>query len=34
MPNFLALLDKVDIIYQDETDKNSPNIAIEVTLPD
>ena len=29
-----GLLDKVDIIYKDETDENSPIIAIEVTLPD
>ena len=29
-----GLLDRVDIIYKDETDENSPIIAIEVTLPD
>ena len=29
-----GLLDKVDIIYKDKTDENSPIIAIEVTLPD
>lgn len=29
-----GLLDKVDIIYKDPTDENSPMIAISVTLPD
>ena len=29
-----GLLDRVNIIYKDETDENSPIIAIEVTLPD